>query len=605
MDASLQKTQLLGGIMALIDDIIIDTTNLRIAPAVSIVASTFYASRSLYSLLMDLFDEQGTVSQSGAMALNVPMSAQTPTDFTMTNAWYLSQGLTKNLSGGSVQTSGYNGNIYLLNFGATYTSAVLADIGKPVVSGANTGVLLDYDNTKKKWWVRTSAGTWGNSLAITITGGTGTGTTAAANGAATGEEGYSNLFSIGSIVHGNMFFSQGSTITDGTSWYTAGNSTGGGSVASSLHVDILVKIREAGALINSGALTLFNRSNKSASGAATGDTYDFTTVDLSGFGRNTVALSTAADASDTLTDSAIAAYVAVANGGTGVTASIAVTFGTFTADINADGVAENYVAKVDCVSQPLSIVYQALKWLTRKASTSTLNASNGSIYTIAAAGYTPVKAEPFGSFAGGKLFFAQGVYPANVLAADASNYQTIDTAGASYTPPNFVSVAVSGVLSGDRVSVFQLLAGLINKSQFVLAAANNTGNATLILTTAIPADIPAAGTIRVLHAATQTEQQYAYSSFNASSKTFTLNAVTLTRTYANTDTSYVPYIDTTASGSSVSVSLQFVSTRNIRAVVRNGAGANKIVPFSVDGVIASTGFSVPATRTADTINTTP
>jgi len=161
------------------------------------------------------------------------------------------------------------------------------------------------------------------------------------------------------------------------------------------------------------------------------------------------------------------------------------------------------------------------------------------------------------------------------------------------------------VLSGDRVSVFQLLAGLINKSQFVLAAANNTGNATLILTTAIPADIPATGTIRVLHAATQTEQQYAYSSFNASSKTFTLNAVTLTRTYANTDTSYVPYIDTTASGSSVSVSLQFVSTRNIRAVVRNGAGANKIVPFSVDGVIASTGFSVPATRTADTINTTP
>jgi len=591
--------------MALIDDIIIDSTNLRIAPGASIVASTFYTARSLYSLLMDLFDEQGAVSQSGAMALNVPISAQTPTDFTIVNGWYLSGALTKNLSGGSIQTSGYTGAIYILSFGATYTSAVPTDIGKPVVSGANTGVLLDYDNTAKAWRVRATAGTWGNSLAITITGGTGSGTTAAANGSATGEAGFSNLFSIGSIVHGNMFFSQGSVITDGTGWYTTGNSTGGGSVGSNLHLDILVRIREGGSLLNSGLVTLYNRSNKSASGAATGDTYDFTTVDLSGFGRNTVALSTATDAADTLTDSAIAAYVAVANGGTGVTASIAVTFGSFTGDINADGTAENYVARVDCVSQPLSIVYQALKWLNRKASTSTLNGTNGSIYTIAAGGYTPVKAEPFGSFAGGKLFFAQGVYPINVAAADASNYQTIDTVGSSYTPPSFVSIAVSGVLSGDRVSVFQLSGAVINKSQFVVTTGNNTGNATLVLTTAIPADTPATGVIRVLHAATQTEQQYPYSSFNAGTKTFTLNAVTLTRTYVNTDNAYVPYIDATASGSSVAVSLQFVSTRNIRAVVRNGAGTNKIVPFSVDGVIASTGFSVPATRTADTINTTP
>jgi len=605
MDASLQKTQLLGGIMALIDDIIIDTTNLRIAPGASIVASTFYTARSLYSLLMDLFDEQGVVSQSGAMALNVPISAQTPTDFTIVNGWYLSGALTKNLSGGSIQTSGYTGAIYILYFGATYTAAVPTDIGKTVVSGANTGVLLDIDNTTKKWRVRATAGTWGNSLAVTITGGTGTGTTLAAGGSATGEAGFSNVFSIGSIVHGNMFFSQGSAITDGTGWYTTGNSTGGGSVGSNLHLDILVRIREGGSILNSGLVTLYNRSNKSASGAATGDTYDFTTVDLSGFGRNTVALSTAADAADTLTDAAIAAYVAVANGGTGVTASIAVTFGSFTADVNADGTVENYIAKVDCVTQPLSIVYQALKWLNRKASTSTLNGTNGSIYTIAAGGYTPVKAEPFGSFAGGKLFFAQGVYPVNVAAADASNYQTIDTVGSSYTPPSFVSVAVSGVLSGDRVSVFQLSGSAVNKSQFVVATGNNTGNATMVLTTAIPADTPATGVIRVLHAATQTEQQYPYSSLNAGTKTFTLNAVTLTRTYVNTDNAYVPYIDATASGSSVAVSLQFVSTRNIRAVVRNGAGANKIVPFSVDGVIASTGFSVPATRTADTINTTP
>ena len=594
--------------MALIDDIIIDTTNLRIAPGASIVASTFYTARSLYSLLMDLFDEQGVVSQSGAMALNVPISAQTPTDFTIVNGWYLSGALTKNLSGGSIQTSGYTGAIYILYFGATYTAAVPTDIGKTVVSGANTGVLLDIDNTTKKWRVRATAGTWGNSLAVTITGGTGTGTTLAAGGSATGEAGFSNVFSIGSIVHGNMFFSQGSAITDGTGWYTTGNSTGGGSVGSNLHLDILVSIREGGSILNSGLVTLYNRSNKSASGAATGDTYDFTTVDLSGFGRNTVALSTAADAADTLTDAAIAAYVAVANGGTGVTASIAVTFGSFTADVNADGTVENYIAKVDCVTQPLSIVYQALKWLNRKASTSTLNGTNGSIYTIAAGGYTPVKAEPFGSFAGGKLFFAQGVYPVNVAAADASNYQTIDTAGSSYTPPSFVSAVISGLVAGDNVSLFGLIAGAgspVNKSQFTLAAANNTGNATLVMTTAIPADTPTAGTVRVSHAATQTEQRYPYSSLNASTKTFTLNAVTLTRTYVNTDIAYVPYIDGTSPGSSSGVSLQFVAPRNVRAVVRNGSGTNKIVPFSVDGVITSTGFSVPATRTADTINTTP
>jgi hypothetical protein len=65
-----------------------------------------------------------------------------------------------------------------LTFGATYTNAVVGDIGKTVVgttSGA-TGVLISYDNTAKEWVISTTED-FADGEAVTITTGTGAGTT--------------------------------------------------------------------------------------------------------------------------------------------------------------------------------------------------------------------------------------------------------------------------------------------------------------------------------------------------------------------------------------------------------------------------------------------
>ncbi len=58
---------------------------------------------------------------------------------------------------------------------AGYVSAIESDIGKPVVSTGVTGTLKQYDNDEKIWYVETDDA-FTASAAVTITGGTGTGT---------------------------------------------------------------------------------------------------------------------------------------------------------------------------------------------------------------------------------------------------------------------------------------------------------------------------------------------------------------------------------------------------------------------------------------------
>jgi hypothetical protein len=72
--------------------------------------------------------------------------------------------------------------------------------------------------------------------------------------------------------------------------------------------------------------------------------------------------------------------------------------------------------------------------------------------------FSPVKASPFGTFAGGKFFGAQGVWVQNMAAADVKNFQLIDADGTTQSPPNQQSLTISNLISGDRVSVFRTVA---------------------------------------------------------------------------------------------------------------------------------------------------
>ena len=173
--------------------------------------SNTYAANAFYSWLQDTFDELIQMDDT------IPMSAETPTAYTLRNSWWLDISAVSNahkyLKGGAIQTSGYDASTYdtgirLLKFvSGGYVSAVGGDIGREVGysggSPADTGTLLGYNNTLRYWWIRVDDtgdvfSDTGTALDLTDGAGTGAGTLTAAS--ATGEEKFSNPYTLGTIA---------------------------------------------------------------------------------------------------------------------------------------------------------------------------------------------------------------------------------------------------------------------------------------------------------------------------------------------------------------------------------------------------------------------
>jgi len=616
--------------MAIQDDFSIDYTNKRVYHS---SGATVYSVNALYSYLQDTFDELGQLDDA------VPMSAQTPTAYTMINGWFIDNLSTQYLTGGAITTSGWLNEIHVIDFGATYTSCIAGDIGKAVTDdGGAFGTLLDYDNTLKRWWVRTgSATTAASGSTMTITTGTGTGVSSAIS--YTGEALWANIYSLGSIEVGTAIYVE-QNAAKLTSWWSTG------------HIDILILVKVGGAEIDGANVTVLAREY--------GNSYDYFSIDLTTGGRQAIPLATAADLNNVTAAATIEDYQ------DGTTATIAITFGTYTADVNTDGTPENYVVRIDCNNQRLDKVYEVMKYWTRRGSTTTLDSIIGDLYKYADVAYVPVKASPLGTFAGGKLFGARGVYLINLNSADVQSYQLIDADGNVVTPPNYVTVTVSGLVSGDRVAVFPASSGVVNKSQYT---SHNTSNAqydtTFVLTSSLPADTPTAGYLIVTDTSAKQEHIYRYASFatttltlptgltgtaTAGSTSVLTNSggafltddlmygdliydstngdyayvisvdsntqITTTtkatswsgsgyRThqlivnYDSTDTAYIPYLYVQADAASEYNTIIYVSTREVLTRVRKKG----ILPFEVGGSITSSGLSVTAIRTTDSIVT--
>lgn len=270
--------------MAIADDVGIDTVAKRIYWK---GVYGFHTMQALYSYLMDYFDDPTT-----GMGYEVPIDVDSPTSYKSVFQWYYSQELFKHLKGAGFYTSDYNsgiqeitfqsggyvsavagdldeevnddgtpvgvlvdydntnrkwyvrttstiaagsvvtitagtgtgtttgsattrGDIQIVSFGATYTSAVAGDIGKAVTDDAVTvGKLLDYDNTAKKWWIR-SPRLIASGSTVAVTSGTGTGTSNADS--AFGEETFPNLYTLGAVAHGNFYMEQNGARV--TSWW--------------------------------------------------------------------------------------------------------------------------------------------------------------------------------------------------------------------------------------------------------------------------------------------------------------------------------------------------------------------------------------------------
>jgi hypothetical protein len=139
---------------------------------------------------------------------------------------------------------------------------------------------------------------------------------------------------------------------------------------------------------------------------------------------------------------------------------------------------------------------------------------------------------------------------------------------------------------------------------YTAASGNNSGNSTFVVNETIAADTPTSGSIRIVDTtdtSSTREVRYTYTSWSGS--TFYGLSPTLDRNYpANTTTAYVPYIDTVATGSSVSVTVIYVADRSILVRVRRKT-APAILPFETTGTFGATGYSTTCIRTPDTIVT--
>lgn len=669
--------------MAISDDFTIDYVNQKVYHSAGTV---IYSVNALYSYLQDTFDELAQMDDT------IPMSAQTPTEYTLINGWFTDDDSFQFLKGGAVQSSGWlhptnTTGVRILTL-ASITGVTSADIGKAVagVTTGDTGKLLAFNTTDKKLWVRTDAAddlfdnASENINVDAILAG------AMSVVAVSGENLWPNVYTLGTIEqHVNeeqIYIAQnGARIFSGSEWWPEDKTN-----SAVRHIDVLIKTKEAGTEIDSGNITVFLRNYPSGGNA---DLYDHFGIDLTAGGRNAVPLATSVDLNNTSQQSTVSGYndisIAFVNGtitysavngaftdfttitgstggATGVFLKQTTTTGAGTMTLGnvvgtfqngealtgapsksatssstltktytmtkafEQGTNKNYSVIIGCATRVLSQTYEYLKYVTRIGSTFTMypttypqggpltfSTQQGQLYirahedtqTTPTNTFSPVKASPFGTFAGGKFFGAQGVWIENMATADIQNFQLIDSDGATQSPPNKQSVTISNLLSDDRVSVFRTTSGTtINKAVYTAAAGNNTGNSTFVVTETIAVDTPSTGSIRVVDVSDTTatrETRYTYTSWATS--TFSGISPTLDRAYTQTDdTAYVPFIDITATTTSATVQVIYTTDRTILIRVRRKT-ATAILPFETTGTYGATGYSTSAIRTPDSIVT--
>lgn len=354
---------------------------------------------------------------------------------------------------------------------------------------------------------------------------------------------------------------------------------------------ILVKAKAGGTLIDSGDIVVFTRKY--------GQTYSHFDVDLSPGGEQVAALSSALDANvdtGTMTPTIAKSYFSTAIGGTATpgTQKITIAYGDTTQDL---GGGQGSLLHKGTITLDGTITvaqaYQALMWACSESSTITFDATDttpGYIYRVLPGqAYTENIAAPFGSFAGGKWFVAQGWWLTGVATADSQSYQLISHTGTTEYPPNTVSVSVGNLVSGDYVLVGRDNAGAMDEAEYTVSGSSGAGS---VVVSGLKSDTPATGTIRIAG------DRYAYTALDIGTETLTLSG-TLSQTYTSA-AAFIPFIDAVATGATLaSDSFQFGSPFTARFRVRRGTAGSSIVPFESTISVTSTGGSGTTVRTAD------
>jgi len=167
---------------------------------------------------------------------------------------------------------------------------------------------------------------------------------------------------------------------------------------------------------------------------------------------------------------------------------------TINKNLNNGAGAVPYNCVVDGAGRAVLQIYQYLKYACAHNSTSTVNGDEGEEYLSCNEGtYTDVKQAPFGTFAGGTLFGARGVWIEDYAIA---SFQLIDANGNQQIPPNYQKAKVAHAdLNGCYILIAERSGSNIIKNQYTIDTVTTT---TITVLTDIDAEkCPQSGSLRV------------------------------------------------------------------------------------------------------------
>jgi hypothetical protein len=132
----------------------------------------------------------------------------------------------------------------------------------------------------------------------------------------------------------------------------------------------------------------------------------------------------------------------------------------------------------------------------------------------------PIKQSPFGSFAGGTFFGADGVVLINYVGADANSFQLTDDLGAVVVAPTKITLKIENTRILDELLFARTSGGLLADSEYSIETAG-LASSTIKVDPNIVTDTPATGRVVVRDDAAGLEHYYRYTSKDATD-TFTL-----------------------------------------------------------------------------------
>lgn len=154
---------------------------------------------------------------------------------------------------------------------------------------------------------------------------------------------------------------------------------------------------------------------------------------------------------------------------------------------------------------------------------------------------TPIAAAPFGTFAGGTFFVAQGIVLTDYLTSEANKFQLKTDEGTVTVAPTKVEIKVSNTVQGDKVAVFRLTGagGTIIKNRYN-ATVQLALATTAVMGSSITVDEPgrsAGGILRLVDTSASTEYRIRFSSWTSS--TFTLASSDIASADSGTNTTTI------------------------------------------------------------------